>query len=139
MIQKLIKELESKQFDPYYGNGICYALGVISRLQLDEKELNESKTAESDDFFNEFWKAYPKKQAKPAAVRAWRKIKVDRESMFNKIMVAIERHKSSTQWQKQRGQFIPMPSTWLNQERWNDDLGADAMQTNFNNSKFDGI
>jgi len=34
---------------------------------------------------------------------------------------AIERQKSSRQWTKDDGQYIPNPSTWLNQERWEDE------------------
>jgi hypothetical protein len=34
----------------------------------------------------------------------------------------IETHKKSSQWQKENGQYIPNPATWLNQRRWDDEL-----------------
>ena len=38
------------------------------------------------------------------------------------IMAAVAAQKESEQWTKDNGQFIPNPTTWLNQERWEDDL-----------------
>jgi hypothetical protein len=37
-------------------------------------------------------------------------------------MQAMEKHKGSEQWSKDGGIFIPYPATWLNQERWNDEV-----------------
>ena len=34
--------------------------------------------------------------------------------------VAISCSKRSPQWQRDDGQFIPLPATWLNNERWED-------------------
>ena len=73
------------------------------------------------DGFQEFWSAYPKKQAKGAAEKAFSKIHPDK-SLLRQMLDAIELHKKSSQWQKDGGQYIPMPSTWLNQKRWEDDL-----------------
>ncbi len=44
------------------------------------------------------------------------------EGLFQTIMTAIERQKQSEQWIRDNGQYIPMPSTWLNQRRWNDEM-----------------
>lgn len=71
--------------------------------------------------FTVFWQAYPKKVAKGAAERAWRKIKPSAE-LLQEMLAAIERGKVSKQWNKDNGQYIPNPSTWLNQKRWEDEL-----------------
>ena len=42
------------------------------------------------------------------------------------MLEAIEKHKASSQWQKDGGQFIPHPATWLNQERWEDEINDNA-------------
>jgi hypothetical protein len=73
--------------------------------------------------FDEFWNAYPRKVGKPAASRAYARHHVTPE-LQKKMLEAIERHKKSKQWMKDGGQFIPYPATWLNQERWNDDIEA---------------
>ena len=38
------------------------------------------------------------------------------------LIDAIEKHKQSAQWQKDGGQYIPHPATWLNQQRWEDEM-----------------
>lgn len=75
--------------------------------------------------FDQFWKAYPRKVAKPEAMKAFVRIKPDAELM-QQIMSALERAKASRDWQKDDGQFIPYPSTWLNQARWEDELATEG-------------
>lgn len=36
------------------------------------------------------------------------------------MMQALGRQKASADWQKDGGQYIPLPTTWLNGERWED-------------------
>ena len=37
------------------------------------------------------------------------------------LIEAVERQKTWTQWQVEKGRFIPNPATWLNQGRWEDE------------------
>ncbi len=69
--------------------------------------------------FDLFWKAYPKKRAKKAAWAAFKKAKPD-EELFDRIMKAIARAKTSKEWMKDDGQYIPNPATWLNGGCWDD-------------------
>ena len=78
---------------------------------------------ETDSFsesFNDFWKAYPKKVSKANALKAWKKLKPNND-LVRKILYALEKQKKSSQWQKDNGQFIPYPATWLNGRRWEDE------------------
>lgn len=70
--------------------------------------------------FNEFWSAYPKKVNKKGCYKSFCKIKGLKNEM-PLIMAALERFKASKGWLKDNGQFIPHPTTWLNQERWKDE------------------
>ena len=79
--------------------------------------------AQQEETFGAFWTAYPNKKAKPAALKAFSKLKPD-TALLAEMLKAIEVQKQSAQWQKDSGQFIPMPSTWLNQRRWEDDYGS---------------
>lgn len=72
------------------------------------------------DGFDQFWAAYPKKRSKGAARKAWDKLHVD-STMQATILQAIERAKQSEDWQKDGGQYIPYPATWLNAEGWEDE------------------
>jgi hypothetical protein len=71
--------------------------------------------------FVEFWKVYPRRVSKALALKAWLKIAPGPE-LVQTILAAVEVHKKSEQWKKDNGQFIPHPSTWLNQKRWEDEL-----------------
>jgi hypothetical protein len=71
------------------------------------------------DGFEDFWKTYPRKVNKKEALASWKKAKTP---VLDIIIKTIEKQKTSDQWLKDNGQFIPYPSTWLNQERWNDEL-----------------
>lgn len=80
-----------------------------------------SLSNKQQDLFNQFWQSYPKKIGKGAAEKSWNKIKPDKD-LFEKMLFAIYQAKHSRQWQKDNGQYIPNPSTWLNQKRWEDEL-----------------
>ena len=82
----------------------------------------------NDQRFNQFWKAYPRKMAKTAAKKAWDKIKPN-ETLFETIMQAIEDQKRGADWKKNNGQFIPYPSTWLNQGQYENEVRADLRTT----------
>ena len=71
--------------------------------------------------FNEFWTAYPKKVGKEAALKAWKKIKPN-AGLFGKMLKTITQAKTSEQWHREKGRFIPNPATWLNQGRWDDEM-----------------
>lgn len=70
--------------------------------------------------FLSFWNAYPRRVGKGAAAKAWKAAKPD-EELTLKILSALEEAKASPQWRRDNGQFIPHPSTWLNQRRWEDE------------------
>lgn len=71
--------------------------------------------------FDVFWAAYPKKVAKVTAIRAWKRLNPSDE-LIAKIHSALEIQKRSEQWTKDRGRYVPNPATWLNGNRWEDDV-----------------
>ena len=71
--------------------------------------------------FAEFWSAYPLKKAKATAEKAWAKLKPSAD-LQAAILSAIAAHKLSADWQRDGGQYIPHPTTWLNQRRWEDEV-----------------
>lgn len=85
----------------------------------DTEAETPQKKSLVEERFDEFWKAYPRKTGKGSARKAWKKISPSQE-LFEKIMTALETVKKSKQWKKDGGDFIPYPTTWLNQERWDD-------------------
>ena len=65
--------------------------------------------------FEEFWQCYPKGYAR----ECFKKISPTRE-LVNNMIEAIKDQKRSDMWKRDKGQYIPNPSTWLNQQRWLD-------------------
>lgn len=70
--------------------------------------------------FNEFYSLYPKKVKKQEVKKWFQKNKPSNE-LFSSMMNSLEQFRASKDWQKDGGQFIPYPSTWLNQKRWEDE------------------
>lgn len=77
--------------------------------------------------FEEFWQAYPRKRSKGQAERTWYKIKPD-EQLHDRIMQSLEQAKTSVDWKKNKGQYIPYPSTWLNSKGWEDEFDPPKKQ-----------
>jgi hypothetical protein len=59
--------------------------------------------------------------AKQDAAKAWRKLKPD-SLLRVRILSRLGQHKASAQWQRNSGEFIPHPATWLNGRRFDDEL-----------------
>lgn len=67
--------------------------------------------------FEQFWAAYPRRIGKGAARRSFERAL--RLATFEDIMTGLNRQ--SQYYASKEAQFIPHPTTWLNQERWSDD------------------
>ncbi len=70
--------------------------------------------------FDEFYRLYPKK-VKKQEVKKWFQKNKPTNELFSSIMHSLEQFRASKDWQKDGGQFIPYPITWLNQKRWEDE------------------
>jgi len=76
--------------------------------------------------FDIFYSAYPKKKSKAEAMKSWKKLNPSSE-LLEEILAALEWQKRTPNWQKEGGQFIPHPSTYLNNRRWEDDPESDKV------------
>jgi uncharacterized protein YdaU (DUF1376 family) len=93
-----------------------------------EKHI-QTHTADNNtaELFDTFWKAYPKRLAKGDALKAFKALRPTRE-LLDKMLTAIERQRTHPDWQKQGGQFIPYPATWLRARRWEDEPVAPLIE-----------
>lgn len=80
-----------------------------------------------DFYFECFWEAYPRKVAKKKARQIWTGLKVD-QKLLTKILVAIEEYKKTEQW-SDSVRFIPHPTTFLSQRRWEDEIPKPRAKT----------
>jgi len=109
--------LSDESIHPLWGNRDTQ-VGVIT--------IKTETTKEYIDRFEIFWKKYPRKVAKPNALKAWLKIKPD-DVVLKKMLDAIN----------QQGlfdreiQFVPHPASWLNAQRWEDELKVTSQSSDW--------
>ncbi len=72
--------------------------------------------------FAEFWAAYPRKQSKQDAIKAWGRIKPSPELRAT-ILAAIAAQKGWRPWIEG---YVPYGATWLNGRKWEDEPPPEA-------------
>lgn len=123
-----------------YGIGVASIEGMLARAEADgaiERDgdivtVNNWKVYQKDDKakpltpckttptpgFVRFWQVWPsndRKVNKKGCLAKWHERKL--EAKADEIVAGVEGWMKCEQWQEG---FIPMPITWLNQERWNE-------------------
>ena len=73
---------------------------------------------DSDPDFCEWWQMYPLKKGKAVAFKEWKK--ADRLPIDQMLSILQEQITKERQWQNK--QYIPHGSTYLHQERWEDEV-----------------
>lgn len=102
-----------------------------------EKVRNPFRNLKQQQRFDAFWESYPRKRSKGQAEKTWIKINPD-DDLLEEILAGLENAKRSVDWQKDGGQYIPYPSTWLNAKGWEDEYeeaknnGKDRRRANEN-------
>lgn len=120
-------------YDTWSNSNEIFGAEEFENLELISPELSTSLSPEEGNNINtdnkekiknaqefeQFWNEYPRKVAKKKAQTLFAKLKLG-EELFSKIMAALRAQKLSSQWQNPT--YIPHPTTWLSQERWNDEF-----------------
>lgn len=110
-----IPQLENQgQYNTYKYNTYKYKNRDISNNSNELLDISQK-----EKMFDEFWQLYPKKTDKKKAHDKFLKIVTD-EMTFNEIILGAKRTVVA-QSLAEGNQYVPMPSTWLNGERWNDE------------------
>lgn len=87
---------------------------------LEDEIENESAVSSGyPSDFEVWWKAYPRKEAKGAALKAYQAAlkRIDPGKLLDVTKLFAASPKAS-------GEFVPHPATWLNQSRFEDDPAA---------------
>ncbi len=96
---------------------------LIGRRRSLEEDLLKKKDTGYSAAFLTFWDAYPRKVKKGDAWTAWVKGKCD--GIADVIVASIADHRQhDADWQRDGGQYIPHPTTYLHNRRWEDELQA---------------
>lgn len=94
---------------------------VAEGVGVGEGVGKELKPLCDDSHFDDFWAIYPNKKAKKTAKRVWDRLS-PKDELRQRIFAALETQKKSPDWQKENGRYVPLPATYLNGERWKDEV-----------------
>lgn len=124
----IIKDLCELPYE-YGTDTVAVPVGKERNGKGTGKERNGNDAA--DAAFDDFWNAYDKKVAKPAAEKAWKKIKPNDDLLIT-ILQSARKYVQSTP----NKQYRKDPATWLNNQCWNDEIVENIpqkTQTQLNN------
>ena len=97
----------------------------VNQTKLLTKSIPHLETKEHlEEHFNHFYQQYPRRVGKGAARRAF--IAATKKASPEKIEAGLAAAKAAWKDARTEQEFIPHPATWLNGERWADDLGSPA-------------
>jgi len=96
---------------------------VVNTVNGQKGGRPKKQPKQTEELFDKFWSAYPRKSAKAEAKKAFSKITADQ--LESTILPDLEKRKRSSQWQENNGTYIPYPATYLRGERWNDEIRTD--------------
>ena len=137
----IIIAMEDEMKDPTRAKSAHEVDSNITKLDFTNKVSLSSRAKSArphaSPFFEAFWNAYPRRIGKGAA-----RISFARACDFanpNDIVQAAIVYSKHCLDQGTEIQFIPHPSTWLNQERWEDDLVAEKAQVKKTGSFLDEL
>ena len=94
-----------------------------SETQVDTNKNVKNVKNEKNKYsvsFSSFWNEYPVKKGKGSAYKSWIKKKPD----IDNVLLAIKNQTDEKEKLRANQQFCPEwphPTTWLNQERWDDE------------------
>ncbi len=96
---------------------------LITDLSTDREENMSDPSARTRSFdgpmFDEFYDAYPRHEKRAAAEKAWKRMRTaDRRAALEALPQHLDR------WQRLRTEtkYIPLPGSWLNGKRWEDEI-----------------
>ncbi len=106
--------------------------------QTPEKPRRPGKasvlTEEQEARFARFWAVYPRKESKPDAREAWKKINPD-DALTNKIIEAVKSAKlCDSRFRELR--FTPHPATWLNNAGWENEYDTANNMKSYDSDEF---
>lgn len=121
---------------PKVENSTLIILNNKNTKEKQKASINPEEKSITPSMFETFWKLYPKpsKGSKGKTKTMWKRIctRAENRPTWEQIETAILEQMKTDQWQDAR--FIPLPTTWLNQERWQDDPADMSHQSWDNNN-----
>lgn len=89
---------------------------LITKNQIKKSKKKELSYDDYPDFC-EFWSAYPNKDKKYEALNIWSQS----DFPIDNILKALSWQTRCDKWLEGGGKYVPLPTTYLNQKRWQDE------------------
>lgn len=93
-------------------------LGVVIDMQTINQSNQSGNKQQLGALFDKFWTEYPRKEDKTKAKKAFIKLRPD-NALVDEMLNALQWQKTTEQWRDRR--YIPLPTTYLNGRRWEDE------------------
>ena len=101
----------------------AYSSSSLNACSSNKEMLKEKDSDILEKDFDLFWDIYPRKVVKKKALESWNKIDFTSISADD-IIKAVKKQAASPNWLNKDVQYVPHPATWLNQERWTDQVAV---------------
>lgn len=88
----------------------------------------------NNPLFDRFWKAYPRKEGKPKALRTFEKLKITDDTL-EQVLAELERQARLKDWKHINIKYIPLAQTWLNRRDWEEDQNGSDQEHDTGNSE----
>jgi len=97
-----------------------------------DTDTRKKTRSSGDDPFGRWWVIYPKKVKKKTAREIWKRKRLDR--LTDQLIADVQNRLANDQ--RWKDGFVPDPTTYLNQERWDDEI---AQSTKVAANSLDGF
>ena len=91
-------------------------------------------TPTNNTLFDRFWKAYPRKEGKPKALRTFERLRLTDETL-EQVLTELERQSKLKDWKHINIKYIPLAQTWLNRRDWEENQSGTDRRSDTGNSE----
>lgn len=92
---------------------------MAAELRAVGSATGDSASVAPDISFDDFWLLYPRRVAKKDARKMWGRVPAE---LHVEVLTALVAWRQV--WSDKDPEYLPHPATWLNGERWEDELPA---------------
>lgn len=100
---------------------------AVDNTDVVKEDKKDKEWNNNNQLFDEFREKYPRKVWKKDAMKKFDKLKKEDQELAIKM---IDVFKKTKQWQNE--QYIPHPTTYINQERFRDEIDTSTLNDNGN-------
>lgn len=136
--QPLVEESDRERRGEDLDQKHCSILEPLTGELLDDQRSTKRTIDKSalKEWFAIFWKLYPRKVGKATAEKKFA-TKCKDQKTLDLIIASVGAHIANA-WNLAEMNFIPHATTWLNQERWNDEVSHVRPTNNITNRQGSG-